>query len=306
MTFKKLSLLAFLFQIPSTSLGQVCLYGDCINGNGAYEYRNGTIYIGQFVNKLRSGKGVMRTLGNPDKDKEICSQPYIECGSRSVFIKDRRLGQSALKRNHVYVEYEAEFIKDEHICHEPAKPILPNNSDSKEAFERDFNNSKRWIKNTIDYLNCSDTLLLTIKSDISSSSIHNVAERYNISKAEYNGKSLQKNDKVVQVNAYLRSSTMLKNIIDDMYVKRYNEVYDDREGYVNLLNQQVKKYKVRQEQRNSDLEIGVEAQDTIKQFVDKNLSTVEQELKKIEALFDKSLISSIERQQLRNKALGLN
>ena len=285
MTFKKLFLLVFLFQISSNSLGQVCLYGDCINGNGAYEYRNGAVYIGQFVNNLRSGKGVMRTLGNPDKDEEICLQSYIECGARSVFIKDRRLGQSSLKGNHVYVEYEAEFINDEHICREPIKPILPSNLDSKEVFVRDFNNSKRWINNTTDYLNCSDTLLLTIKSDISSSSIHNVAERYNISKAEYNGKSLQKNGKgVAQVNAYLTSSTILKNILDNMYVKRYNEVYDDREDYVNLLNQQVKKYNVKKEQRSSYLEIGIETQDTIKQSEGGKLSTVEQELTKIEAL----------------------
>jgi hypothetical protein len=39
------------------SLG-VCVSGNCKNGSGTFEYKNGDRYIGQFVNSKPEGKGI--------------------------------------------------------------------------------------------------------------------------------------------------------------------------------------------------------------------------------------------------------
>ncbi len=57
---RKLYLFIILFSaIPFFSFGQTCLSGDCLNGYGAYEYKDGSQYIGEFEDGKKYGQGVL-------------------------------------------------------------------------------------------------------------------------------------------------------------------------------------------------------------------------------------------------------
>jgi hypothetical protein len=57
-------MLIFLFFLPSISLGDECIEGDCINGSGTMVFSTGHKYTGGFKNGNRHGKGVMLMPGD--------------------------------------------------------------------------------------------------------------------------------------------------------------------------------------------------------------------------------------------------
>ena len=58
-----LFILLLLFLVPGVALGDECVEGDCVNGNGTMFYSTGHKYTGQFKDGVRHGEGVMLLPG---------------------------------------------------------------------------------------------------------------------------------------------------------------------------------------------------------------------------------------------------
>jgi len=60
--------LLILTLFPLLLVGQTCVSGDCVNGQGIYTYSNGAKYIGEYKNGLENGQG---TYNYADGDKYV-------------------------------------------------------------------------------------------------------------------------------------------------------------------------------------------------------------------------------------------
>jgi len=58
-----LFILILLFLVPGVALGDECVEGDCVNGNGTMVYSTGHKYTGHFKDGVRHGEGVMLLPG---------------------------------------------------------------------------------------------------------------------------------------------------------------------------------------------------------------------------------------------------
>jgi hypothetical protein len=58
-----LFILLLLFLVPGVALGDECVEGDCVNGNGTMVFSTGHKYTGHFKDGVRHGEGVMLLPG---------------------------------------------------------------------------------------------------------------------------------------------------------------------------------------------------------------------------------------------------
>jgi hypothetical protein len=56
---KLLSLFSLMILLHTNVWAQKCLSGDCVNGFGKYEYKNGDVYEGYSKGGYKNGKGKM-------------------------------------------------------------------------------------------------------------------------------------------------------------------------------------------------------------------------------------------------------